>query len=1056
MTMRPDPLSANFDEHGRYVLRSYDQAPPFSSFLPGIAGLYGIPLWVFTTNRGQAVSSFGVESKDRPILEFQPANKAYQLTGTLGFRTFLRSAHGLVEPFSPWSGREVQRDLFVGMNELEIRETDPGLGLETRVTYFTLTDAACAGLVRRVQFRNLGDAPLAFEVLDGLPALMPYGVDNGLLKHIGRTIEAWMEVFHLETRRPFFRLRASAEDTSDIRAIEAGNFALAISDGRLLPAFVDPAAVFGADTAFSRPQAWLAQGLAGLADARQVTEGRTPCALFGERLSLAPGAQGGFASVFGFAQDWSRLQDLSDDLARPGAIDEGLARARRLAVQLTDPIATRSGDDRFDAYCRQTLLDNLMRGGWPQVLGGRHVYHVFSRKHGDPERDYNHFFLAAEPFSQGNGNFRDVNQNRRSDVLFEPRSGDFAIRLFVSLIQLDGYNPLVVQGTAFTLPAAAQAGPLALVERPQALRALLAGSFTPGQLLETAGGCGLRVSPADFLEQVLGAAEQHIQAEFGEGYWIDHWTYSLDLIDAYLAIYPDRKAALLFDSPPLPFYDSPEVVRPRARKYVLDHGQPRQFGAIGLDEEKAALLAARASERHWARAEFGQGPVFRLPLISKLALLAVIKFATRDPFGMGLEMEAGRPGWYDALNGLPGIFGASMPESFELLRLLDLLLEAFADDARACDLPVEAEALLQAILQAMAQPLSDFDYWDAVSTARERYREQTRLGVSGRVQAIPAAAMRSALGQMRARVQAGIEAAIALGGGLTPTYFACQVSDYAPTGDFDPQGRELIRPLAFTRSVLPIFLEGPVHQMKVLGAGTAAADLHARVRGSDLFDPELGMYKLNASLLDQPHSIGRARAFSRGWLENESIWMHMSFKYLLEMLKAGLYQPFFADMRAGMPPFLDERIYGRSPLENSSFIVSSAHPDPALHGRGFVARLTGATAEFLSIWFVMMTGGAPFACAEDGSLLLRLQPKLPGWLFPEDGILEFCFLGHTRVRIHNPARQDTWNLQPEGARLETPEGVVDVRGPVIPAPLAERLRAGEIGQVDLYFSSTKA
>ncbi len=26
-------------------------------------------------------------------------------------------------------------------------------------------------------------------------------------------------------------------------------------------------------------------------------------------------------------------------------------------------------------------------------------------------------------------------------------------------------------------------------------------------------------------------------------------------------------------------------------------------------------------------------------------------------------MEAGRPGWYDALNGLPGLFGSSMPET---------------------------------------------------------------------------------------------------------------------------------------------------------------------------------------------------------------------------------------------------------------------------------------------------------------------------------------------------------------------------------------------------------
>ena len=36
---------------------------------------------------------------------------------------------------------------------------------------------------------------------------------------------------------------------------------------------------------------------------------------------------------------------------------------------------------------------------------------------GDLERDYNNFQLEQSVFSQGPGNFRDVNQNRRCDVL---------------------------------------------------------------------------------------------------------------------------------------------------------------------------------------------------------------------------------------------------------------------------------------------------------------------------------------------------------------------------------------------------------------------------------------------------------------------------------------------------------------------------------------------------------------------------------------------------------------------------------------------------------------
>ena len=48
-----------FDEFHRYVLEDYDAKPTFSSFLPGVAGLYGKPVWSFYVNRGQGVASFG-------------------------------------------------------------------------------------------------------------------------------------------------------------------------------------------------------------------------------------------------------------------------------------------------------------------------------------------------------------------------------------------------------------------------------------------------------------------------------------------------------------------------------------------------------------------------------------------------------------------------------------------------------------------------------------------------------------------------------------------------------------------------------------------------------------------------------------------------------------------------------------------------------------------------------------------------------------------------------------------------------------------------------------
>jgi hypothetical protein len=134
----------------------------------------------------------------------------------------------------------------------------------------------------------------------------------------------------------------------------------------------------------------------------------------------------------------------------------------------------------------------------------------------------------------------------------------------------------------------------------------------------------------------------------------------------------------------------------------------------------------------------------------------------------------------------------------------------------------------------------------------------------------------------------------------------------------------------------------------------------------------------------------------------------MEYKYLLELLKQGLYEEFYADFKHVLIPFQDPKVYGRSILENSSFLVSSAFPDKKLHGNGFVARLSGSTAEFVQIWLVMNVGKAPFFLDKNGRLVLSLFPALAGWLFDKHGEYKFRFLGKTQVTYHNPKRLNTF------------------------------------------------
>jgi hypothetical protein len=179
----------------------------------------------------------------------------------------------------------------------------------------------------------------------------------------------------------------------------------------------------------------------------------------------------------------------------------------------------------------------------------------------------------------------------------------------------------------------------------------------------------------------------------------------------------------------------------------------------------------------------------------------------------------------------------------------------------------------------------------------------------------------------------------------------------------------------------------------------------------------------------------------------------MHYKYLLALLTAGLAEEFWAEARQGLIPFRDPDVYGRSVLENSSFLASSVHPDPSLHGRGFVARLSGATAEFLSMWQLAAVGPQSFTMSESG-LKLTFAPTLPGWLFNEDGTLSFTFLGRVAVTIHNPKRRDLFpngDVVIEKLELLSETGeIATINGASIAEPWASRIRERHVKRIDVY------
>ena len=92
-----------FNDNNEFIIEDYDKALSFASFLPGIAGINGIPMWSYYCNRAQCMSSFGIKDKNNTIMEFVPANQMYRNTELQGFRTFIKCEGKIHEIFSSTS-----------------------------------------------------------------------------------------------------------------------------------------------------------------------------------------------------------------------------------------------------------------------------------------------------------------------------------------------------------------------------------------------------------------------------------------------------------------------------------------------------------------------------------------------------------------------------------------------------------------------------------------------------------------------------------------------------------------------------------------------------------------------------------------------------------------------------------------------------------------------------------------------------------------------------------------------------------------------------------------
>ena len=1032
------------DENGFYVINDYDKKTPFSSFLSAVSGVEGIPMWTFYVNRGQALSSVGIGDKNNSIMEFFPANEAYKRVYTNGFRTFVKfkDKNNLVyEPFYISTSEDISRKIKIKNNELLLEEENTDLGIKTIVSYFSVPKENFAALARKVEIINISDSKMNIEVIDGVTTVLPYGTDYYGLKNMSNTLSSYMESVVSDNNVATYKIRSSTADTTQIESINNEYVYIAFdNDCNKLDLIVESDKIFGHDTTLNNPVKFLNTSVDELAKVSKKSNNKIPAAFSCTNFIIDANKSESIYSYLAYIVSDENKNEIIDKISSIDYFNKKEIETNEIIEDISKHVNTKTAYKEFDEYIKQCYVDNVLRGGYPIKLGNTNekVYYVYSRKHGDLERDYNFFSIEPNFYSQGNGNFRDVNQNRRMDSYIHPFIEKENIKIFSDLIQLDGYNPLVVKGKKFIVKDEYKE---ALNDFDKnilnAISKIVDKKFTAGELFSALiKKANLNKNEAHtIMNLIIDLSDEDVEIDFAEGFWIDHWTYNLDLIEEYLNIFPDKINELLVEDKDYKFYNSPEYILPRKDRYVISNGKVRQYKSLAKKENLSS---------NWVHTDNGE--LYRTNLLTKLIMLAGIKFMTLDQYGIGIEMEAGKPGWNDAMNGLPGLLGSSFSETVELKRLL-LFICKNIDITENISIPEEFYYCLEQTFRNLYSNLSDLEYWNKTSDLREAYREQTRYTISGKEITILSCELKEILTKMISKIDLGIKKAKELNEGKIPTFM------YYDITEFKKDDNGYIVPLEFKINFLPSFLEGPTRYLKTNLTYEESLKIYKQIKESNIYDEKLKMYKTSESLEDVTFEIGRSRGFTAGWLERESIFMHMEYKYLLELLKNGLIDEYFEEIKNILPPFMNPEVYGRSVLENSSFIASSVNPDENLHGKGFVARLTGTTIEMLNMWRIIMTGEKLFS-HNNGELEFTLSPILQSDFFDENNMVSTTLLGKIELTYINNSRKNTFGIDKgivEEIIITKLDGeVMNVKGNTVKGYIAKEIRNGNIKKIEAY------
>jgi hypothetical protein len=688
-----------------YRIERYDRLPPF--FLSVVsAGDH----WLFISSTGALTA--GRRSPDHPLFPYYTVDKIHDSRDVTGSRTLIlaspRGGEAGLDPaggvgggallWEPFSARypdlyRLRRTLWKSRlgDVIRFEEANEDLGLTFSVTWSTSQEY---GFVRRSAFASDGGRSWDVRVLDGILNLMPYGVPRAMQTERSVLVDAYRKnelvpgtsigVFALSARpvdrsEPSEALRATTVWSTGVEANAVLLSTRQLERFRRGHGLETEVSVRGERGAYfvhaetvltpDEPLEWRivaeigqdAAAVVALVDALDDPAGLAA--------AVEADVRAGSDRLRAFVASSDGLQLSGDELAtgrhctnvlfnvmRGGVFDDGhhvdRDDLRAFVESFNREVAREHGAALAGLPGRTTIREVLeaARAAGPQLERICHEYLplVFSRRHGDPSRPWNHFTidLRAEdgsPRRAYEGNWRDIFQNWEALARSFPEFLESMIARFVNASTADGYNPYRVshRGIDWEVPD------------PE--------------------------DPWSFI-----------------GYWGDHQiVYLLALLELSRQHHPARLPDLLVRRI-FAYADVPYRIKPY-RDLLRDPHDTIEFDGASDRAIRRRVESVGADGRLLWR----DGEVVLVSLTEKLLVPLLVKLTNFVPGG-GIWMNTQRPEWNDANNALVG-YGVSMVTTYHLRRYLVFLDELLARaPASGVTLSAEVADLLDAVSDALA------------------------------------------------------------------------------------------------------------------------------------------------------------------------------------------------------------------------------------------------------------------------------------------------------------------------------------------------------------------